>query len=144
MGVGTKIVRLRRLRIRTRYINRKTFFQILSGEERLKEVRSRRLVHAVARVGDLQHDIVPCRRRSARCLRGRPADPRCVDREPAAIGHRVPRIGCEIHQRLLQLAGVCAHRAGYRSQFGHEFDARADQTRSSPVVSATTWLISTI
>ena len=83
----------------------------LGGEKRLEDVRLRGLVHATAVVADPDMRI-PARRRQAQPLRrggvqrhGIQAD----DDAAAATVQRVPGVGAQVHQHLLQLGGVGVH-----------------------------------
>jgi hypothetical protein len=80
--------------------------EALRGEERLEDTGARRGVHARSRVGDRELDVAA--RRDARG--GGPArrelDLPRRDHEAPAVGHRVARVHREVHEHLLELAGI--------------------------------------
>ena len=56
-----------------------------------------------------------------------------LDGEPAAVGHRVPRVDHQVHDHLLELARVGVHRAELRLQRRHQRDVLADEPRQHPL-----------
>ena len=100
----------------------------LRGEERLEGPLQRRGVHAGAGVGDAQDDVAARRHRQ---------DPRAAlgdvhvggrDREPPALRHGVARVHHEVHEHLLELPGVGAHRVQLRGGLRRELDVLTDES----------------
>src|SRR6266849_7982609 len=84
----------------------------LSGKKWLEDVRLRFRVHARTGVADGKHDVFAGRHwsvetRIAFVERGVGS----FDGESSALRHGVARIDCEVHDDLLDLAGVGFHRA---------------------------------
>ena len=85
----------------------------LRREERLEDAARVSLVHADARVGDLEHDVTAVVARR--------------DRQRAAAGHRVARVDGEVQQHLADLARVGLD----GSQFRLEVEVDAARLRRS-------------
>ena len=101
--------------------------RLLGGEERLEGARPRRLVHAAAGVGDLEHEVV--------AGGGGDEDAAVVlvqldvggpDGERAALGHGVAGVDGEVEQHLPELARIGAQLAELRIEEQAQLDVLAD------------------
>src|SRR5205085_5491909 len=84
-------------------------------------------VHAKPGVADSEHDVVACFDRSMRA--GEvfvQADVRSLDHQLAAFWHSIARIHGEVHDDLIDLAGVGPHGADRRSRHHNQIDVLAD------------------
>ena len=83
--------------------------------------------HPRSGVGDLEHRV-PSRRQSEL---GGPEyveiDDGRLDPDLATVRHRIARVDDEVHEHLLELAGVRAHGLERRRRVDHERDVLVDQ-----------------
>ncbi len=79
----------------------------LGREEGLEDPLARLLVHPVAGVARLEQDVRPARGGRMGCYERRvELDVARLDRQASALRHRVARVDREVHDHLLELAGI--------------------------------------
>src|SRR5579864_8274570 len=100
----------------------------LGGEERLEDPRLRLAIHAHAGVADHERHIAAgayeLLTAAMVLVEGHVLGPK---RESAPRGHSILGIDHEIHDHLLELAGVGTGMSSLRSEDGHQVDVLADQ-----------------
>ena len=93
----------------------------------------RRRVDPGARVPHRQHDVVPRRKLGAGPgIEVGDVLVRRGDGEPPAVRHRVARVHHQVHDHLLQVAGVGTHHPDRGREHRHQRQIVADQRRQQP------------
>ena len=109
------------------------FAFFFGGEEGLEDAGLRFLVHAMPGIGNRDHGIAPGLDETVLAEIFADGDISALQRKLAALGHGIFGIDDQVHDDLLELAGVGAGVTGLGGEPGHQLDVFADQRAEQPL-----------